>query len=314
MKKIIAKNKKISTNFQSNINYKMKVQYLLLLVPYVWGIVFFIIPTMLVVKISFAKSCWSLPPFAPLYEKISSSFYNVLIYLGNYITLLTDSFYFSAMLSSCVLALSATVICLIIGYAMAYAICKTSSKMRLILILMVILPFGTSFLIRVYAWMSLLNTKGLINVCLMKLGLISSPIHFLDNNYAVCLVIVYCYLPFMIVPIYAALDKIEKSLIEAAWDLGASNWQAFWRVTVPLSFPGVMAGCTLVFVPVLGEFVIPDLIGGSRTLTIGQTIWSEFFSNRDWPLACAIAVVLMCSFLFYALLAKIRTDLIKKGS
>jgi putrescine transport system permease protein len=274
--------------------------------------VFFLIPTILVIKISFAKSCWALPPFTPFYEKISSDFYRILVFLGNYITLFTDSFYFSALLSSFILATSATIICLLIGYLMAYAICKTSRQMRLILILMIILPFITSFLIRVYAWMSLLNTKGPINVCLMKLGLISSPIHFLDNNYAVCLVIVYCYLPFMIMPIFAALDKIEKSLIEAAWDLGASNWQAFWRVTVPLSLPGVMAGCTLVFVPVLGEFVIPELIGGSRTLTIGQTIWSEFFHNRDWPLACAIAVVMMCSFLFYALLSKIRTDLIKK--
>jgi putrescine transport system permease protein len=251
----------------------------------------------------------ALPPFTPFVDKLSEHFYSLLLFFGNYITIFTDTFYFSALLSSFILAGTATVICLVIGYSMAYAICRTPKYVRMILILMIVLPFVTSFLIRVYSWMSLLNTNGLINVFLMKFGFISSPIHFLDNNYAACLVMVYCYLPFMIIPIYAALDKIEQSLIEASWDLGASNWQSFWRVTVPLSIPGVVAGCTLVFVPALGEFVIPELIGGSRTITIGQTIWAEFFHNRDWPLACAIAVLMMCSFVFYALFARIKDTL-----
>ncbi|MDR3285266.1 MAG: ABC transporter permease subunit [Holosporales bacterium] len=295
-----------------NAKTKFNLEQVLIFLPYLWSIFFFVIPTILIIKISLAKSCTSLPPFLPLYENISEHFYGIYLFFGNYIKLFTDSFYFSSLLSSFILSGTSTIICFVIGYAMAYSIHRAPKHVKLVLILMIVLPFVTSFLVRVYAWMSLLNSKGIINVFLMKIGLINSPIHFLDNNYAVCLVIVYCYLPFMIMPIYATLDKIETSLVEASLDLGANNWRSFWNITFPLSIPGIMAGCTLVFVPALGEFVIPELIGGSRTLTIGQTIWSEFFNNRDWPLACAIAVLMMCSFIFYSLFSKMKSVLNKR--
>jgi putrescine transport system permease protein len=294
------------------LDSQLQTPSVLLFFPYIWSILFFLIPAILVVKISLAKSFISLPPFTPLIQKISDYFFGVYLYFGNYITLFTDSFYFSALLSSFFLAGVSTIICLLIGYSMAYAVCRASKRIQIILILLIVLPFVTSFLIRVYAWMSLLNSQGAINVLLMKIGLIGAPIHFLDNNYVVCLVMVYCYLPFMIMPIYAALDKIDNSLIEASLDLGASQWQSFWHITVPLSMPGVAAGCTLVFVPSLGEFVIPELVGGARTMTIGQTIWAEFFQNRDWPLACSIAVLMMCSFVFCALLSKMKGVLLNK--
>lgn len=280
-------------------------------IPFVWGILFFFVPTLLVLKISLAKSCFALPPFTSFIQKIDHCFYNIYLYLGNYKALFTDSFYFSAVLSSVWMAGVTTAFALLIGYAMAYAISRTPKRLHTILILLIVLPFATSFLVRVYSWMTVLNSRGIINVLLMKLGLISAPLHFLDNNYAVCLGMVYCYLPFMILPIYAVLEKIDRSLIEASLDLGANRFRSFWTVTVPLSLPGVFAGCTLVFVPALGEFVIPELLGGAKTMTIGQTIWCEFFNNRDWPLACAIAVLMMFSFTFYALSSRIKKSFLK---
>lgn len=290
----------------------VRTQTVLLAVPYAWCLLFFLLPFLLILKISLAKNCWGLPPFTDLLAKTESCFYTFRFYLGNYLTLLTDSFYFSAVASSFVLAGASTLVCLLIGYAMAYAISRAPKRRHTIYILMVILPFATSFLVRVYSWMSLLNTHGVVNEVLLALGVISTPIHFLDNNYAVCLGMVYCYLPFMILPIYAALEKMDPSYLEAALDLGASRTGAFWSVTFPLSLPGVFAGCTLVFVPSLGEFVIPELMGGAKTMTIGQAIWCEFFNNRDWPLACAIAVCMMGSFVFYILLSKIRNSLTRK--
>lgn len=305
-----SKQQKLSNSFKS----KLKLQSILLWIPFAWSICFFLIPTILVLKISFARSCLTLPPFTSLTHNIGHYFYSLYLYFGNYVILFTDSFYFSALLSSFLIAGAATICCLIIGYAIAYAISQTPKRIHVILILMIVLPFITSFLIRVYAWMSLLNTKGIINILLLKLRLIHDPIHFLDNNFAVCLGMIYCYLPFMIIPIYAALDKIDPSYIEASLDLGATNWSTFWHITIPLSLPGVAAGCTLVFVPALGEFVIPELLGGAKTMTIGQAIWGEFFNNRDWPLACTIAVLMMFSFVFYVILSKIKDSLIKGNS
>lgn len=305
-----SKQQKLSNSFKS----KLKLQSILLWIPFAWSICFFLIPTILVLKISFARSCLTLPPFTSLTHNIGHYFYSLYLYFGNYVILFTDSFYFSALLSSFLIAGAATICCLIIGYAIAYAISQTPKRIHVILILMIVLPFITSFLIRVYAWMSLLNTKGILNILLLKLRLIHDPIHFLDNNFAVCLGMIYCYLPFMIIPIYAALDKIDPSYIEASLDLGATNWSTFWHITIPLSLPGVAAGCTLVFVPALGEFVIPELLGGAKTMTIGQAIWGEFFNNRDWPLACAIAVLMMFSFVFYVILSKIKDSLIKGNS
>lgn len=299
--------KKITSHVQSRFH----LQSVMFGLPYIWCLCFFLIPTLLVFKISLAKCCLSLPPFTSFLQKIDYYFYSIHLYLGNYITLFTDSFYFSAVISSFLLAGTATIISLIIGYSMAYAISRAPKHYHIILILLVILPFATSFLVRVYSWMSLLNTYGAINVFLLKLGFIHTPLHLLDNNYTVCLGMVYCYLPFMILPIYAALEKIDQSYIEASLDLGASQFRSFWAITFPLSLPGVFAGCTLVFVPSLGEFVIPELLGGAKTMTIGQTIWCEFFNNRDWPLACTIAVLMMFSFTFYIILSRIKNNFIK---
>ena len=286
-------------------------QMVLLAVPYAWCLLFFLLPSLLILKISLSKSCWGLPPFTDLISKTEYCFYTLRFYLGNYLTLLTDSFYFSAVVCSFVLAGASTLVCFLVGYSMAYAISRAPKRLQVVYVLLVILPFATSFLVRVYSWMSLLNSHGIINEILLALGIISSPLHLLDNNYSVCLGMVYCYLPFMILPIYAALEKMDRSLLEAALDLGASRTRAFWSITFPLSLPGVYAGCTLVFVPSLGEFVIPELMGGAKTMTIGQAIWCEFFNNRDWPLACAIAVFMMGSFVFYSLLAKVRNGLTK---
>ncbi len=283
----------------------------LIALPYAWCVLFFAVPSLLILKISLAKNCWGLPPFTGFIKNTGYCFYNIYLYLGNYLTLFTDSFYFTAVLSSIWLAGASTLGCLIIGYAMAYAISRAPKRRHTIFILMVILPFATSFLVRVYSWMNLLNTHGIVNELLRRVGLIHTPIHFLDNNYAVCLGMIYCYLPFMILPIYAALEKIDRSFLEASLDLGASRTRSFWSITFPLSLPGVFAGCTLVFVPALGEFVIPELMGGAKTMTIGQAIWCEFFNNRDWPLACAIAVLMMFSFIFYVILSNIRNSLMK---
>lgn len=291
----------------------IKTRTALLAFPFAWCLVFFLFPSLLILKISLAKGCWALPPFTEILTKTGHCFYSFNLYLGNYLTLLTDSFYFTAVASSVLLAGATTLVCLVVGYSMAYAISRAPKRQHTILILLVILPFATSFLIRVYSWMSLLNTHGVINELLMFLGLIRTPFHFLDNNCAVCLGMVYCYLPFMIFPIYVALEKIDRSYLEAALDLGASRFRTFWSITFPLSLPGVFAGITLVFVPAMGEFVIPELMGGSKTMTIGQAIWCEFFNNRDWPLACSIAVLMMATFVFYVLLSKIRTVLSKNS-
>ncbi|MDR1597668.1 MAG: ABC transporter permease [Holosporales bacterium] len=295
------------------VQSKMHFQSMMVNIPLAWGLLFILVPSLLMLKISFSHCRLGLPPFTSLTQQIDSFFFNISIYVGNYVALISDSFYFSVVLTSFLLAAACTVACLIIGYAMAYGISRAPKRLHIVLVLLIVLPFATSFLVRVYAWMSLLNTHGVINTLLLNLGIISEPLHLLDNNYAVCIGMVYCYLPFMILPIYAALEKIDRTYIEASFDLGASKWQSFWSITFPISTPGVLAGCSLVFVPSLGEFVIPELMGGARTMTIGQTIWCEFFNNRDWPLACAMAVLMMFCFAFYIILSRILPNFTKTG-
>jgi putrescine transport system permease protein len=298
--------------FPAYFSNKIRFYSFLLALPYTWCVCFFLIPALIICKISLAQCSWSLPPFTPLMCEIDRYFFYINIYLGNFIALFTDSFYFSAALTSLLLAGATTLLCLVIGYGMAYAISRMPKRLHITLVLLVVLPFASSFLIRVYAWMGLLSSQGVLNTLLSYIGLTHHPIHFLDNGWIVCLVMVYCYLPFMILPIYAVLEKIDPLYIEASLDLGANYWNSFWQITVPLSLPGVFAGCTLVFVPSLGEFVIPELLGGSQMMTIGQSIWNEFFANRDWPLACAIAVFMMLSFSFYFLLSRIKKSFIGK--
>ena len=266
-------------------------------VPYLWLLVLFLVPFGIVLKISLSDIALSIPPYTPALD-ISGGWaafreFFAALDFENYIFLTSDDLYWKAYLSSLQIAIISTILTLLVGFPIAYGMARAPSEWRPALLLMVILPFWTSFLIRVYAWMGILSTEGILNQFLLWIGIIDEPLIILNTNTAVYIGIVYTYLPFMILPIYAALEKMDESLLEAAEDLGCSRMQAFWFVTAPLSRPGVIAGSFLVFIPALGEFVIPSLLGGSRTLMIGKVLWEEFFSNRDWPVASAVAIVML---------------------
>jgi len=263
------------------------------IVPYGWLLFFFLIPFLIVLKISFADLKLGLPPYGPLIEWVEDGALLIRLNFSNYSFIGTDALYLLTYIESLVIALIGTLGCLLIGYPIAYGIAKASPPLRAVLLMMVILPFWTSFLLRVYSWIGILSPHGVLNLFLMKLGIISAPLTLLDTTYATILGIIYCYLPFMILPLYAALEKIDYSLMEAAYDLGAKPFQAFRRVIWPLSLPGVAAGSMLVLIPAVGEFVIPELLGGSQTLMIGKVLWNEFFTNRDWPVASALAILML---------------------
>ncbi|WP_243730159.1 ABC transporter permease subunit [Marinomonas balearica] len=265
-----------------------------ILVPMLWLATFFFIPFLVVFKISLSEAIIAVPPYSPIFEWDATDEYATLkITFGNYLFLFEEYFYLDAYLSSVKIAVISTIITLLVGFPIAYVIAKSSSTMRSILLALVILPFWTSFLLRVYAWMGLLKKNGLVNEFLMSIGLIDQPIQMLQTDFAVYLGIVYTYLPFMILPLYTTLEKMDLNLIEAAQDLGAKPYQAFCLVTLPLAKPGIIAGCLLVFIPAVGEFVIPALLGGSDTLMIGRILWDEFFLNRDWPMASAVAIIML---------------------
>lgn len=250
--------------------------------PFVWLIVFFLLPFALVLAIAFGTNDpYSAPPVS------------LGLNLGNFALLFTDDLYLAAWLSSLRIAATSTLVALLLGYPMAYALARAEPRRRPLLLMLVILPFWTSFLIRVYAWMGLLADNGIPNQFLRWTGLAEDPGTILGTEWAVHLGIVYAYLPFMVLPLYAALEKLDLGLLEAAADLGARPLVAFLTVTLPLSMPGIVAGCLLVFIPSVGEFVIPDLLGGTRTLMIGKVLWDEFFTNADWPLASAMAICLL---------------------
>ena len=259
-------------------------------IPYLWLLLFFLAPFAIVLRISFADPIIGLPPFTPLYDAEQEGLY---LTADNYRFLTEDDLYWVSYLKSIRIAAVATLLCLLIGYPMAYGIARAPGAWRHILLLLVILPFWTSFLLRVYAWMGMLAGHGVLNQALLGLGLIERPLHILYTDFAVYLGIVYSYLPFMILPLYATLERLDGDLLDAAADLGGRPRQAFFDITLPVSLPGVVAGCLLVFIPALGEFVIPALLGGLDTLMIGKTLYDEFFINRDWPLASAVATVLV---------------------
>ena len=266
-------------------------------IPFVWLLVFFLIPFFNVLKISFSSRARALPPYKPAFD-LSEGLAGLWakaqqFHLGNYIQLVTDSKYWQAYLSSLQIALISTVLILLVAYPIAYGMARARREWRGALVMLVILPFWTSFLIRVYAWIGILGNEGLLNGFLIWTGVIDTPITILTTDWAVYIGIVYSYLPFMVLPLYATLEKLDETLLEAAADLGCPPIQAFWKITFPLSLPGVIAGCFLVFIPITGEFVIPELLGGSGTKMIGKTLWYEFFNNRNWPLASAVAVVLL---------------------
>ncbi|MEM8551003.1 MAG: ABC transporter permease subunit [Pseudomonadota bacterium] len=270
---------------------------LALIPPYVWLLLFFLAPFLIVLRISFSEAVIAQPPYSPTFslaDGFSGLWEGLKEFTGfNYVFLSEDALYIRAYASSLTIAAISTAITLVAGFPIAYAMARAPAAWRPVLVAMVILPFWTSFLIRVYAWIGILKRDGLLNEALLALGLIGEPLVILNTNAAVYVGIVYTYLPFMILPIYAALERQDGSLLEAAADLGSPPALAFWQITVRLAVPGILAGSLLVFIPVVGEFVIPSLLGGSETLMIGRTLWDEFFQNRDWPLASAVAVLLV---------------------
>jgi putrescine transport system permease protein len=269
----------------------------LILVPYLWLLALFLVPFLIVFKISLSDIALAIPPYTPTLD-LSEGWQGIRDFVSrldfeNFVFLTTDDLYWRAYLSSVQIALIATVLTLLVGYPIAYGMASAPDHWRPTLMMLVILPFWTSFLIRVYSWMGILSTEGYLNQVLLGLGVISSPLTILNTNTAVYIGIVYTYMPFMILPIYSTLERMDGSLLEAAEDLGCSRIKAFWLITVPLSKSGIIAGCFLVFIPTVGEFVIPSLLGGSDTLMIGKVLWEEFFNNRDWPVASAVAIVLL---------------------
>ena len=269
----------------------------LIAVPYFWLLALFLVPFLIVMKISLSDGALAIPPYTPQLD-IAEGWNGFKTFLSeldfeNFVFLTTDDLYWKAYLSSFKIALISTCLALLIGYPIAYSMARAAPEWRPTLLMLIILPFWTSFLIRVYAWMGILANEGLLNQFLLWTGIISEPLTILNTNTAVYIGIVYTYLPFMILPIYSALEKMDDSLLEAAEDLGCSRTSAFWLVTIPLSKTGIIAGCFLVFIPTLGEFVIPSLLGGSQTLMIGKVLWEEFFNNRDWPVASAVAIILL---------------------
>lgn len=267
---------------------------LVVAVPYLWLALFFLAPFVMVLRIALSDAATALPPYAPHFEGFAAlrDFLAGLDF-ENFGPILEDPLYWQSYLFSLRIAALTTLIALAIGYPLAYAMASAPARWRSILLVLVILPFWTSFLIRVYAWIGILRPEGLLDMALAALGLSDQPLRLLNTEAAVLIGMVYSYLPFMVLPLYATLEKLDRSLLEAAADLGATPLRAFLTVTLPLSLPGILAGSALVFIPAIGEFVIPDLLGGPDTTMIGKVLWTEFFSNRDWPLASAVAVVLL---------------------
>lgn len=273
-----------------------RARWLIVIIPYLWMALFFLAPFFIIVKISLSDTAIAMPPYTPVFDGFSNLWdFLSQLDLENFHMLGEDPLYIESYLSSLRIAAISTLLLLLIGYPMALAMARANQELRPTLLMMVILPFWTSFLIRVYAWIGILKPEGLLTLLLQTLHIYGpdQQVQIYQTDTAVFIGIVYSYLPFMVLPLYSALEKMDGSLLEAASDLGCPPWKAFWRITFPLSLPGVLAGAMICFIPITGEFVIPDLLGGADTLMIGKTMWTEFFGNRDWPLASAVAIVLL---------------------
>ena len=265
---------------------------LAILPPYIWLAAFLLVPFLLVLKISFADLQFGIPPYTPLIH-LENGIAKLDLHWRGYKLLFSDSLYLATYLNSIKMAAITTVCCILIGYPIAYYVARSSPKTRNVLLLGVILPFWTSLLLRVYAWVGILRNDGLLNKLLMLLGLTHGPVEIYRTDLAVYIGMIYAYLPFFILPLYANLVKMDLRLLEAAYDLGARPWSAFWRITLPLSMPGVISGAMLVFIPCVGEYVIPEMLGGANTLMMGRVMWNEFFNNTDWPMASAVTTVMV---------------------
>jgi putrescine transport system permease protein len=280
-------------NISRSISRRLpKGRHFVIGVPFLWLFMFFLLPFIIVLKISFAEADVAIPPYTEVYTWAENKL-AVFINLSNYIFLSEDDLYLAAYLGSLQMAAVSTLLCLVIGFPMAYAIARADKEKQMVFLLLIMMPTWTAILIRVYAWMGILSNNGLLNSVLQGIGLISEPLQILNTNLAVYIGIVYSYLPFMVLPLFANLVKHDQSLLEAAADLGSSTYNSFWKITVPLAKNGIIAGCMLVFIPVVGEFVIPELLGGPETLMIGGVLWQEFVNIRDWPVASALAVVML---------------------
>jgi len=270
---------------------------LAILAPYAWLVAFFLAPFLIVAKISLSQTAIAQPPYLPVFDPAAGweglKGFLAALSLDSYVSIFGDSLYLWSYLKSLAVATLSTLILLVLGYPVAYALARAPRRWQGVLVLLVVLPFWTSFLIRIYAWVNILQHDGLLNQALIALRILDAPVSWLATDSAVYIGIVYSYFPFMVLPLYAALEKMDETLLEAASDLGCPPWRAFLTVTVPLSLPGILAGSLLCFIPIMGEFVIPDLLGSSSTAMIGQMLWLEFFGNRDWPVASALAVVLL---------------------
>ena len=270
---------------------------MVILLPYLWLAIFFLAPFGIVLKISLSQSVLAQPPYTPVLDLTAGwqglKEFAAQLSLDSFRLLASDSLYLLSYVKSLQVASISTALLFALGYPIAYGMARAPRAWQPMLVMAVVLPFWTSFLIRIYAWINILQRDGLLNDVLMRLHIIDAPAAWLSSDTAIYIGMVYSYLPFMVLPLYASLEKIDESLLEAASDLGCPSWKAFWLVTFPLSLPGVAAGALLSFIPIVGEFVIPDLLGGSESQMIGQTLWTEFFSNRDWPVASAIAIALL---------------------
>lgn len=262
-------------------------------VPLLMMGLFFVLPFAIILKISFSESELAQPPYAALWEWIEGGYLTIKLNFSNYLLLWQDELYLGAYLNSLKIAAISTLCALLVGYPLAYGIARSPKNWRMPLLMLIILPFWTSFLVRIYAWIGLLNNTGVINNILLWMGVIDTPLQLIRTDFAVYIGIVYCYLPFMVLPLVANLVRLDLTLLEAAADLGCRPMMAFFRITLPLSLPGIAAGCLLVFIPAIGEFVIPDLLGGPDSVMIGRVLWTEFFTNNDWPLAASVAIAML---------------------
>jgi putrescine transport system permease protein len=270
---------------------------LVVLVPALWLAAFFLVPFLIVIKLSLSQTVIAQPPYTPVLD-LAAGWQGIWDFvrglsLESYALLASDAIYATSYLRSLQMAVIATLILLIVGYPIAYGMARAPKTAQFVLVMAVMLPFLTAFLIRIYAWVNILQREGLLNDALMALGVIREPLVWLASDTAIYIGLVYSYLPFMVLPLYASLNRMDETLLEAAADLGCPWWKAFWLITVPLSLPGVAAGALLCFIPIAGEFVIPDLLGGSESIMIGQLLWTEFFLNKDWPVASAVAVAML---------------------